>query len=72
MNHPTFTPEQQARIPTLALLHLHRQGSAANWPATAYEAVAEWCGKYQPEKEYLWRRFSYWRAGAAAQLEEQS
>jgi len=72
MNHPRFTSEQEARIPTLTLLHLHRQGSAANWPATAYEAVAEWCGKYQPEKECLWRRFAYWRAGAAAQLEEQS
>jgi hypothetical protein len=69
--HQIVTPEQQARIPTLALLHLHLQGSAANWPATAYEAVAEWCGKHQPEKEHLWRRFAHWRAEAAAQPEGQ-
>ena len=71
MNHPTFSPEQQARIPTLAILHVHRQGSAANWPPADYAAVAEWCGKYQLEKEHLWRRLAYWRAGAAAELEVQ-
>lgn len=71
MNHPTFTPEQQARIPTLALLQLHRRGSAANWPPTAYAAVAEWCGKHQPEKEHPWRLFAYWRADAAAEFEVQ-
>ena len=71
MNHPTFTPERQARITTLALLQLHRQGSAANWPASAYEQVALWCRKHQPQKEHLWRRFAYWKADAAAQLEGQ-
>jgi hypothetical protein len=69
MNHPTFTPEQQARIPTLALLHLHRQGSAANWPATAYETVAGWCDIHSPAKAQLWRRFAYRSAEASAELE---
>ena len=68
MNHPTFIPEQQARIPTLAFLHLHHRGSAANWPPTAYAAVAEWCKKHHPQKEHLWRRFACWRAEAAAEL----
>lgn len=71
MNHPTFFAEQQTRIPTLALLQLHRQGSAANWPASAYAAVAGWCVKHRPEKEHLWRRFAHWRAEAAAQPEGQ-
>ncbi len=69
MNHSTFTAEQQARIPTPALLQLHRQGSAANWPPTAYSAVAEWCGKHRSAKAHLWRRFAYWRAEASARLE---
>ena len=68
MNHPTFTPEQQARIPTLVILHLHRQGSAANWPPTAYAAAAKWCAKHQPAKARLWRRFAYWKEEAAAEL----
>jgi hypothetical protein len=62
------THKQQGEIPTLALLHLHRQGSAANWPPTAYAAVAEWCMKHQPAKAHLWRRFAYWKAETAAEL----
>ena len=71
MNHPKFTHEQEDEVPTLASLHLHRQGSAANWPPTAYAAAAEWCGKYQPTKAHLWRRFSYRKEEAGSQPEGQ-
>jgi len=70
LNH-IFTPEQKAGIPALALLELHRRASAANWPPSAYEAVAGRCIKHRPEKAHLRRRFAYWRAEAAAQLEGQ-
>jgi hypothetical protein len=69
MNHPTFTAEQQARIPTLVLLELHRQGNAANWPPSAYQAVARWCDIHSPAKAQLWRRFAYRGAEASAELE---
>jgi hypothetical protein len=60
MNHPKFTPEQLARIPTLALLELHRQGNDADWPPFAYKGVEQWCGKHRPGKEHLWALFA-WR-----------
>lgn len=69
--HNIITPEQLVGIPTHTLLELHRQGNAANWPASAYEAVAEWCGRHHSAKAHLWRRFAHWRAEAAAQLEGQ-
>lgn len=58
--HPKFTPEQKAKIPTLALLELHQRGNDADWPPSAYEDVAWWCGKHRPEKAQLWTLFA-WR-----------
>jgi len=55
--------------PTLVLLELHRQGSSANWPPSAYEAVAGWCDFHSPAKAQLWRRFAYRSAEGSAELE---
>jgi len=67
--HHIFTREQQVGTPSLTLLELHRRGNDANWPPSAYEAVAGWCDIHSPAKAQLWRRFAYRSAEASAELE---